>query len=369
MISFPPQVIVGYRKDGRPIRVIAGGDKTAPASPSPSAQASVNDYLSQIQGALGGSSGTDLYGLGQWKDQPIDPSGFPPQVVLLLQQAGINTAQQMTAAQLAAAIAKSGSPTLISTIQNMLFYAGAYGSAKTLNEATQVGIFGPSDTKALTNTIIAAGQSGAPYGTYLTASANYGKANGILANITGAGQNPIGQASRADTDPVLRAAADSLFGHDPTPDEYARFQAFYNQKILQEARAQTEPSADQNLPSPYAYGQAITDTPGGEFSKPPTVQSPGGNVSANAAERDVQIQQSDLNNQFAQDQQVLGQVNGAASALDSGNVPTQPLIAAASSQGLNNAAEAFLRQDNPAAIGQQNVATKYRTLLSILGGA
>jgi hypothetical protein len=321
-----------------------------------------------LNGTGSSSSSTDLYGLGQWKNQPIDPSGFPPAVALLLQQAGIDTSKSLTGAQLA----QVHNPGLVAQIQQMLFYAGAYGSSVQSLGDLQIGVFGSKDIKALGDTITSAGQTGTPFGTYLTTSANYGKANGILNTITGASQNPVGQASRADTDPVLRSMAQSLFGHDPSPNEYARFQAFYNQKVLGEAQDKANAATQEtsNLPDTYTLGKAIGDK---AFLAPTTggVLQPGqqrllaraGDASAGGATAPT------FQSQIAQDQQTLGAVDSAASSIDNGGFATQPLIPAGSAQGLQNAAEDFLRQNDAADIAQQNVATKYRTLLSILGGA
>lgn len=408
---YPSQTILGWRKDGRPVRVIAGGDETATASPSPQAQSqatppagSVQDQEAALNAQVGssGAGGSDLYGLGQWKNQVIDTTGWPPQIGKLLSDAVALYDQQhkaapldptsMTAQQLVQVIAQSKSPLLVSNIQNMLLLSGAYPTSVKSMGDLQVGILGPQDIKALADTVTVAAQTGTPFGTYMTTSANIGKANGILTHISGATQNPVGQASRADTDPVLRSVAGTLFGHDPSPDEYARFQAFYNQKLLGEARsiAAAKQGNTTGLPDAYALGQAITDTPGGQFSTPPvappqTLTSQG--ESATAAEHDqLAAQRNVLGNgqynppvgqgyrnstqyanpaygaytgQLAQDQQAMDQATNAN--VSNGTYTAAPNIQAA--------AEAFLRQDNPSAIGQQNVATRYRTLLSILTGS
>jgi hypothetical protein len=162
--------------------------------------------------------------------------------------------------------------------------------------------------------------------------------------------------------------AHDLFGHDPSPDEYARFQAVYNQKLLREAqdKAAAQNPTDQNLPDAYTLGQAIGDQNGGlvappsttPFLKGPQQRSPdfAGLTRTNPAYAAYQ-------QQAAQDQQALGAVNSAADSIDNGATPTFE-----AAPNISAAAEAFLRQDNPAAIGQQSVAQKYGQLLSILTG-
>jgi hypothetical protein len=342
----------------------------APGSGSVATQ----QYQQQAQDLLGGgTSSTDLYSLGQWKNQPIDVSGFPPAFLAALARAGVqlDTSQKITGSQLAQLLSTIHDPTVVSNIQEMLLYAGAYGSSVKSMADLNVGIFGPKDITALGNTISVAGQTGTPFGTYLTTSANAGKANGILSQITGASLNPVAQATRADTDAVLRAQAHTLFGHDPSPDEYARFQAFWNQKLLTEANdkaAAQNPTTPSNLPDSYMFGQAIGDLPSSQSqfggmmpTPPPNLQ--GGQQALLAREGQGDLTQAPFQARQQQDNAALSAVNSAGSSLDATGGATY--MAAGN---ISSAADEFLRQDNPGAVGQQNVATKYSTLLSILSG-
>lgn len=344
-------------------------------------QANSNDVLAQIQqqiqAAGGGSSSTDLYGLGQWRDQPIDPSGFPPSIALLLQGAGINLSQKITGAQLAQAIEQVKNPALVAQLQQMLFYAGAYGSNVSSLADLQVGTFGDADSKALAQEITSAGRTGAPFGTYLTTAANYGKANGILGAVTGSASKPVQLPAGADEDAVLRAEAHTLYGHDPTPDQFARFQAFYNTKIKQAAQALVAAQNPDlgNLPDAATLGTAIGHQAGSQFgaplaAPPQTVLSGARHFEGEPGQRGRMVADTttnpafaDYQNQVAQDQGAMAAVNSAGQAIDQGAVPI-----VGDKLTLPSAADEFLRQDNPGAVGAQNVASKYRTLLSILGG-
>lgn len=354
-------------------------NSSAPPSASPQtpptsdvAAQQANDQLNALNDLANNKSVPDLYGLGQWRTQQIDPSGFPPQLTSLLQQAGINTALPMTGQKLAQALSSIRDPGLVAQLQSMLFYAGAYGSTVTSMGDLKIGVMGDKDIKALANTITTAAQTGTPYGTYLATSANYGKANGILGQIAGATSNPVGQAPRADTDPVLKAEAHTLFGHDPSPDEYARFQAFFNQKLLQAAKSKAaaeNPTLPSDLPDSYSYGQAIGDLPesnsqfGGMLGNPPPdLQTGQQALLARDGEAGL-IGASAYRQRLASDVDALNSANSAASTTDAAGATTYE-----QAPTMDAAAIQFLQQNNSTDIAQNNITSKYQTLLSILGG-
>src|SRR5690349_16990487 len=132
--------------------------QTPPTSNVAAQQA--NDQLNALNGVANGTSGSvpDLYGLGQWRNQTIDPSGFPPQLTTLLNLAGVDTTQPMTGQKLEKALTSVRNPGLIAQLQSMLFYAGAYGPSITSMGDLKIGVMADKDIKALTNTITTAAQ-------------------------------------------------------------------------------------------------------------------------------------------------------------------------------------------------------------------
>lgn len=83
-LTYPPQTILGYRKDGRPIRVIAGGKSNPSAAPGASPSPSTGGYdptaaaaSALAGGAFSTTSGPDIWYTGTYGDLPVVVSKVP----------------------------------------------------------------------------------------------------------------------------------------------------------------------------------------------------------------------------------------------------------------------------------------------------
>lgn len=118
--------------------------------------------------------------------------------------------------------------------------------------------------------------------------------------------------SPVDEDAALRTKAQNVLGHDPTEQQLDGFRSFYNDA--------------------YTAGQTTTPT----AANPADTTNPDGTPNATGTGDDV-------------------------TPIGADPTVTQPPT-------MDDAADQYLRQNDSQGIGQQNVATKYSTLLSILTG-
>jgi hypothetical protein len=181
---------------------------------------------------VGGTSAPpDLYGLGQWQTQNVNPGDLPFLANI------VGGGQQTTGEGIVKAFAQSD-PSSVATIQHALFMAGYYTSDYT----PKYGVVSPQDISAFGNAVTVAGQSGQPVAQLLEQGAAYGAAAGVQA----AQQQARGGASGTVTLPntaTLEAEAVKAFqselGKKATPQEAAQFAAYYRAMVKAQARAQT----------------------------------------------------------------------------------------------------------------------------------
>lgn len=375
-MTLPAQTIVGWRKDGRPIRVIAGGDNTASASPSPQAQASPSTVsvggfnFTAPTGNGSGNTNPDLYGLGAWRDQSIDVSGFPSSIVALLSKNGIDTSKPVKAQDIAQALENIQDPQAVAQLQQILYWSGMYGNSVKLSDLT-LGQWSKDDTNALASAITTAGRSASALGTYLTTAANTGYAQGMINQASGLGSTPITEPPVAEEDAALRTAAHTLLGREPSQSDLAGFRAYYDQvyaagqKDALKLQAQQQQTASQSSATQLGgalgrLGRGFTDA---NQAPPPTVTGLPASQQRNpdfASQPALFSPANPALGQFqAQQQQDASLVNSLGQA-------DTPVLRSAPS--VSTAAEDYLRQAEAPAVGQQNVATRYATLLNILTG-
>lgn len=350
---------------------------STPTLASPSSSASTN-VLGFPVVAPGSSSNTtpDLYGLGAWQDQPINITGFPAAVVSALSNAGISTDQPMKASDIAHALESLKDHQAVSQMQQLLFYAGFYPSGTKLSDL-QLGRFTQPDTDAFKNAIITAGRTSQALGSYLSTAASTGFSQGVINQAATVGVTPIKQVNPIDEDTALRNAAHTILGREPDQEDLAGFRAFFDQvytKGQKDALALQAQQTAQGLPSADQLGGAVlrqgvvnpaTGLPFGDANEaPPANLSPVGLPGSQGRNPDFagpNPAYAAYGQQQQQDSTTLGSVNDA---LTSGQ-QTPTLVDA---PNINSAAEDYIRTHDAPAAAQQNLATKYRTLLSIIGG-
>ena len=355
--------------------------------------------------AGGGSGSGSLYNLGAWKDQNINISGFPLPVVAALANAGLDTSKPQTAETVAAALSKVSDAQTVAQLQQMLFYGGFYSNGVKLSDL-QLGSFSTDDETALKNLVLAGGQSGQSLGTYLTTRAATGYAQGTVLNplqnaessassgmvynpVTGtytpANQTFINKPSQAEEDAAIQAAAQKLLGHLPSQDDIAGFRAYWDQayesgqkNAIKTQLAQQQAAASVNLPNasdlggalqrtgriPFLSGnsapqQTVPGLPGSQLRNPDFAGQPDLFHPANPAFTAYQ-------QQSAADNGLIGQVNAAGDQIE--GAMGQGPVTIQEPGSISTAAEQYLQQHDTAGVGAQNVAAKYQTLLSILGG-
>lgn len=386
-ISNPPQTVLGYRKDGRPIRVIAGGDDTATPSPVPTAgvspspqptSATINGHQFVAPASSGGSSSDSLYGTGAWGSKKINIGAFPPVVAQALANTDVMKAvikaggdgSQMTGAQLAQALASIKDKGAVAQIQQLLFYSGFYTNGTTLADL-QLGTFGDKDTAALANSVVTAGRTDQPLGTYLQTSMQIGVAQGVINRSSGVGITPINTPAPVDEDYALRNAAHTLLGREPSATDLAGFRAYFDQAYQAgQKQAQKDAAAQTaaNMPDATTLGGAMArmgvanPETGLLMGAPAELGKVGGQfTSANAAQREDTINTTDFNTQQTQDKNTLAQFNTANEA--AGQVPTITMA-----PNVNDAASAYLQSHDSGAVQTQNALGAYAQILAFIKG-
>lgn len=333
------------------------------------------------QTELGNTQALAGTGSAKTADTPITLTGLPPQLQLLLSTAGISpngspdpttgATVGWTSASFAKALAGVHNPALVSSIQQMLFYAGAYPSSVTSLSQLPLGSFTAPDATALTKTVTDAGSLGQTFGTYLNQSANVGKAQGVLTTITGAGKTPVALPNGIDEDAVLKSQAQSILGHDPDASDLAAFRAFYNQAVLQGSKQAQQAAAQQQaqgLPDTDTLATAIGDAQN-PLAKPatplppPMLAKPGTELPGTSANSAQQQAAAGYYNQTTTDANALGAVNAAGAQADNGQPSTYT-----SAPDMSAAADSFLQSRYGGEIAQTSALGKYAQIYNAMAG-
>lgn len=328
---------------------IAAGTSTAPSTTKVVGGVNLNSGT--------GTTGTDVFGLGTAvAGAKVDISGLPGliQAQILAQKVPLNSAQDVMTA-----LSHIRDPATVAYLQQLLQWSGMYPTTTTMGEA-QSGIMDDGTIAALKKMVTTTAQNGSAFGTYLVQSANFGKATGDIANAAGAAKAPIGIAhpSTIDSDYALKQTAQTLLGHDPTAADYAGFRAFYDQVYTAGQKAQLEAQNQANAAAGvYGDPRTLASAYGVQQQQP---LPPYTDQTAQTAENN-QTQ----NDALRSDQAAAGQyVSSLGLTANQGqpvvNYSTEPSATAAASQ--------YLQQNEAPAIGANNAANKYGTLLGILGG-
>jgi hypothetical protein len=311
----------------------------------------------------------DIFGLGNDYTTPVDVSGLPTSVQTALNNTRIPI---KTAGDLMLALTQIKDVSVVSQIQNMLYNANLYptGTVKNINDAMS-GFMDTNTTSALTKVVKQTAETQTPFGHYLTAASYFGQATATINQAAGVGTNLIGieHPAPVTVDAGLHAEAEALLGHDVSPEDYARFRAFYDNLYTQASRgtvlAQAKANAassqfgtPQQLAGAYATQVLPQQNP---------VYSPG--ESATAAEAQQNHAQQ-YNNE-------LGQAKTAANAY------AAPIEAAAASttpgtydytaqpsalSGPKDAADQFLRTNYGSQVTNQNALLNYGKLIAFMKG-
>lgn len=328
---------------------------------------------------LTSGAGSDLFSLGKIAQQNIDLTGLPATIQGQLLRVSQQLHQPIrTADDLMTVMAHLSDPSTVQFLQQLLWYAGAYGSSTTIGDA-MTGFMDKNTITALKDVVTTTVQSGAAFGQYLTSSANFGKATSDIGARTMVG---IEHANNVTVDNGLREEAQALLGHDLGPNDYARFRAWYDQLYTQGQRAAAEAQAKQGNAQPgpisglmdnpqadlgSAYGIMESGPPGAAATLQPGQQA----LLARAGEADVAggiAQQNQAQaQQFGQLQSAATQYAGQAtsgSSLNTFDYTAQP----SQISGPKDAADEYLREFHGAEVTQQNALTKYGKLIAFMKG-
>jgi hypothetical protein len=178
------------------------------------------------------SSTPDLYSVGNWQTQQVDPGDLPFLTDI------IKSGQATTGEAVVKAFAQSD-PGSVATIQHALMMAGYY----TGEYQPRYGVISPDDIKAFGQAVTVAGQAGMPVAQLLTQSAAYGATEGIAAAQAQVRASASGQTTVLPNTQNLEAQAinayQQVLGRKATDKEAARFAAAYRAMVAAHARAQS----------------------------------------------------------------------------------------------------------------------------------
>jgi hypothetical protein len=321
-----------------------------------------------------------VYGSGAWLSAPVDVTGWPSATI----SAGIINALQaalpkgqtldlskITGQQLAQALAHmsngdAAQRQVVSQVQQMLWYSGAYPSTVKAFTDLQPGVFSDVDTTALGKMVTSAQQDAIPFGHYLDSSANYGQANGAIQAAQGVTGSVIQPPNPTTEDAALKNAAQKFLGQDPSPQQLAEFRAFYTQTWLDGAKkyalAQQQGTAS-GLPDVGTLAQAIADQHNPPPASPPLMTNT--LPSSQGRNPDFAGQPTPGFLQQQQDQAALGQMDGVANGLQkSGGV-----TAVTAAPDVSNAAESWLQQNDTAGVQAHNLSNVMDALQVLTVGA
>lgn len=353
--------------------------------------------IAPVAPAGGGNGGTSDYGLGAWGSKPINIAGLPVSIVADLSKAGIDTTQPVTGDKLVAALGSIKDSSAIQALQQMLYYSGFYPASVNSIADVQLGSFGQQDESALQNAVQTAGQTGSNLGSYLTQRANQGMAQGKIASLTP--KTTAGIITTPNDDAVnaaLKSAAESILGHDVSPDQYSQFRALFDAQYVAGQKAailaQLKANATVGVPNSADLGQAMADRGQGPLGAAGAISAPGavpavpGQLDAtqltdqiapfgkpDATQLTDQIAptaETPNNAQGAYEQRVAGdtsvvnQYNQAATALNANNGITTVQGAPDPSAS----AQAFIQANDSAGVQAQSNVQRYEKLLSFLKG-
>lgn len=342
----------------------SGPPRTSSPSPVSSPSPAPNAAIAAAAAANANAGNTkDIYGLGNDATSPIDVSGLPPSILNDLQKTGvrINTAQDLMEA-----LGKIGNkdPSAMSALQQMLWYANMYDkTAATDASDAATGQFDPNTATALVKLVKISAETQTPVGNYLNTSALIGQAKGQIDQAIGIGssQNLIGieHPSPVTVDAGLRSEAEALLGYDLGPDDYARFQAFYDNLYTSMSKATVQATA-RSLGNAGAYGTPeqlagayVTQSQAGQPA-PISGADPVSRLLDFGAQGQAQTEASNE----------IQTVQNADTTPGTFDYTAQP----SAISGPKDAADQYLRANYGAAVSQQNALTNYGKLIQFMKG-
>lgn len=350
-------------------------------TPSPAPSGLLGSILSEVGSSGTTKAPTDLYGLGEWGTQTINPGDLP------ILTAIIGSGQATTGNAIMAAFAQAD-PASQATIQRAL-YLGGYYSSKTYTPT--YGVIKPQDMTAFGSALVVAGKTTAPLSGVLLSGAQYG----ITAGVTAAQQNAKAATAKIELPNVQTLEADAMsafqqvLGRKATPSEAAAFAAQYramsagtqraaNQALYDTKTGGLTQSQETGLQGELAQvGEPVT--PGSATSAEndfPWVQGGGATPgSATSAENDQQqgfldSQQSPYeSNDFGSEMNDLGSIAQQAQAQAIPGATGLSQVTVNDPEDPTAAAENFAENADPKAAAGTDLAGQFHNLLSILGSS
>lgn len=350
--------------------------KSAPADPSatpdPTSVEGLLDALNNENAPSGASSSAkDLFGLGEWSGENINPGDLPVLGSIL------GSGQQTTGNAIMQAFA-SGSPTAVAQIQRALYLGGYYSSSYT----PTYGVIGPKDITAFGNAVQIAGKTKASVSTVLLNAAQYGTAAGVAAAAsqgTEAKTLTVSLPNTQDLEAEAVKAFQAELGRKATPSEAAAFAASYRamsagvQRTANQAQYDAETGAGSITTAQAAKLQTQVSSIGAPIPGQP-VAPPDDQLTTHAPiNEQLQSEQSTPGTapDFSQEMNSLG---GVASEAQQDATPTMKSATSGLTQdeqetpeSAANAAENFAQNAAPGEAEATGLANQFDNFLSILG--
>jgi hypothetical protein len=312
-------------------------------------------------GSGSSSSSADLYGLGVWGAQTVNP-GDLPFLAGIIGQGKTTTGDAVVKAFLAAPADQ------VATVQHALYMAGYY--PKTY--IPKWGVIGPADRTAFGQAVTIAGQSGAPVTSVLEQGAEYGAEAGIAAaqasTTSQARTATVNLPNTTDLEALAIKAFQSALGHKASPKQAAAFAAAYRAMSagvqrnantdVYNAQVGTNPTPIQGDPTQLVHDAAGLGTPYTYHQ----------GDSESAAEQGLRNAQPQGFSGQIGGLMTLGQSIAASSAAGSAQQGGLTQVTTESPVSPDVAAENYARNTHPKQAAANDVANTFQTFLGLLSG-
>lgn len=323
--------------------------------------------LTLVAPPASGSTGSnaDLYGLGVWGSQTVNP-GDLPFLTGIVATNGKTTGDAILKAFLSAPADQ------VATVQHALYMAGYYPKTFT----PKWGVITPEDRSAFGQAVTIAGQSGAPVTSILTQGAAYGAAAGIAAaqasTASQARTATVNLPNTTDLEALASKAFQDALGHKASPKQAAAFAAAYrsmsagvqrnDNQTLYNAQVGVQPTTIQGDPEQLVRDATIDPGQAGVVRV--------GGAHGNEGVDFVPTRTADTPKSFS------GQVGGlmslgqsiAASSAGSAQQGGLTQVTTESPVSPDVAAENYARNLHPNQAAASDVANTFQTFLGLLSG-
>lgn len=339
--------------------------------PNPTASiangSSIQDVLKSLNSETApstASKSTDLFGLGDWGAQNINPGDLPTLSGL------IATGGQTTGNAVVQAFA-SGDPGAVAQIQRALYLGGFYG--QTSKYVPTYGVVSAQDLTAFGDAVTLAGKTKSSVSNVLLTHAQVGTASGLAAAAQGttAETKSITLPNTQDLEAEAVKAFQAALGKKATPEQAAAFAASYRAMSagMQRTANQQQYDAQQGVglsPQQETQLQGETANVGTPPSLAPTTGVPGLPPPNDQMIANDTAETPDFSQQLSSLGEVAAQAQQDALPTKTATGLTQ--VTQESPEDPSVAAENFAQNSDPQRAGAHDIASQFNTFLSLLSG-